>query len=311
MGILNKIKDMFFEEDSDDVQINDNRIAKKIELPKRKKNKEEDIKKELEEKEEIEEEKEEQEPEEIKKEDFFEEEIEEELEEELTPKKKPIIFDDEDFIEDFVPEKETKEHVLYGGVQKKEVYVEKNLGLFLDLSEISYEGFSSITRVYGVLTKNYQKEDFEEHKNKKDLDHLFVDERKKKITFDSVRQKAYGDLTEEIEQTMEMKSKKDDLESTGLLYDIEDKEEKSPKIESVTMGDAEEYFKDLGLEYNVDYIDASKTHKSRSEKNKKLQDEVKEEKEIKPEKEEKEPNDVEEKNLYDLIDMMYDSNEEE
>ena len=40
MGILNKIKDMFFEEDSDDVQINDNRIAKKIELPKRKKNKE-------------------------------------------------------------------------------------------------------------------------------------------------------------------------------------------------------------------------------------------------------------------------------
>ena len=120
-----------------------------------------------------------------------------------------------------------------------------------------------------------------------------------------------GYTTEEIEQTMEMKSKKEDLESTGLLYDIEDKEEKSPKIESVTMGDAEEYFKDLGLEYNVDYIDASKTHKSRSKKNKKLQDEVKEEKEIKPEKEEKEPNDVEEKNLYDLIDMMYDSNEEE
>jgi len=301
MGILNKIKDMFFEEDSDDVQINDNRIAKKIELPKRKKNKEEDIKKELEEKEEIEEEKEEEEPEEIKKEDFFEEEIEEELEEELTPKKKPIIFDDEDFIEDFVPEKETKEHVLYGGVQKKEVYVEKK----------KFAPSPIISPVYGVLSKNYQKEDFEEHKNKKDLDHLFVDERKKKITFDSVRQKAYGDLTEEIEQTMEMKSKKEDLESTGLLYDIEDKEEKSPKIESVTMGDAEEYFKDLGLEYNVDYIDASKTHKSRSEKNKKLQDEVKEEKEIKPEKEEKEPNDVEEKNLYDLIDMMYDSNEEE
>ena len=301
MGILNKIKDMFFEEDSDDVQINDNRIAKKIELPKRKKNKEEDIKEELEEKEEIEEEKEEEEPEEIKKEDFFEEEIEEELEEELTPKKKPIIFDDEDFIEDFVPEKETKEHVLYGGVQKKEVYVEKK----------KFAPSPIISPVYGVLSKNYQKEDFEEHKNKKDLDHLFVDERKKKITFDSVRQKAYGDLTEEIEQTMEMKSKKEDLESTGLLYDIEDKEEKSPKIESVTMGDAEEYFKDLGLEYNVDYIDASKTHKSRSEKNKKLQDEVKEEKEIKPEKEEKEPNDVEEKNLYDLIDMMYDSNEEE
>ena len=300
MGILNKIKDMFFEEETDEVQINDNRVAKKIELPKRKqKIKEEEVKEEIEE---VEEPIEEEVKEEVK-DDKFEEELEEELEEEeLTSKKKPIIFEEEDFIEDFVPEKETKEHVLYGGVQKKEVYVEKK----------KFAPSPIISPVYGVLSKNYQKEDFEEHKGKKDLDHLFVDERKKKITFDSVRQKAYGGLTEEIEQTMEMKSKKNDMESTGLLYDIEDKEEKSPKIESVTMGDAEEYFKDLGLEYNVDYIDASKSHKSRSEKNKKLQDEVKEEvKEEKENKKDKEESDVEEKNLYDLIDMMYDNNEEE
>lgn len=310
MGLLNKIKDMFFEEEGDDVQINDNRIAKKIELPKRRNKAKEEVE-EKEEKKEKDLDLDEEEEEEVKpskkvleieedEEDELEE-LEEELEEEEITKKKPIIFDDEDFIEDFVPEKETKEHVLYGGVQKKEPYVEKK----------KFAPSPIISPVYGVLSKNYQKEDFEDH-SKKDLDHLFVDERKKKITFDSVRQKAYGDLTEEIQQTMEMNAKKkEDTESTGLLYDIEDKEEKSPKIESVTMGDAEEYFKDLGLEYNVDYIDASKEHKSRSEKNKKLQEEVKEEakEEIKEEKHEEE--DTDEKNLYDLIDMMYDSNEEE
>lgn len=304
MNIFNKIKDMFFEEEGDDVQINDNRIAKKIELPKRKNKVKEDIaereKKNNKEKEidldVVEEE------EEIKLSnkglEIEEEEKLEELEEEIEiSKKKPIIFDDEDFIEDFVPEKETKEHILYGGVQKKEPYVEKK----------KFAPSPIISPVYGVLSKNYQKEDFEDH-SKKDLDHLFVDERKKKITFDSVRQKAYGDLTEEIEQTMEMNAKKKaEPEPKGLLYDIEDAEETSPKIESVTMGDAEEYFKDLGLEYNVDYIDASKSHKTRSEKNKKLQEEVKEE----PKEEVKEEKDTEEKNLYDLIDMMYDSNEEE
>lgn len=292
MGIFNKIKDMFFEEETDEVQINDNRVAKKIELPKRKSKIKEEIEEEVEEIKEEKEEIEEVKP--SKTSSYFDEELEE-LDEEPPIKKKPIIFDDEDFIEDFVPEKETKEHVLYGGVQKKEPYVEKK----------KFAPSPIISPVYGVLTKNYQKEDFEEH-GKKDLDHLFIDERKKKITFDSVRQKAYGDLTEEIEQTMEMNAKKKEQkeEQKSLLYDMEEEEDKGPKVESVTMGDAEEYFKDLGLEYNVDYIDASKSHKSRSEKNKKLQDEVKEEtKEIQE--------DVEEKNLYDLIDMMYDSKEEE
>ncbi len=307
MNIFNKIKDMFFEEEGDDVQINDNRIAKKIELPKRRNKVKEDIaekeKKNDKEKEldldlDEEEIKSSKKILEIEEDEEKLEELEEEIEEKELSKKKPIIFDDEDFIEDFVPEKETKEHVLYGGVQKKEPYVEKK----------KFAPSPIISPVYGVLSKNYQKEDFEDH-SKKDLDHLFVDERKKKITFDSVRQKAYGDLTEEIEQTMEMNAKKKvETESKGLLYDIEDDEETSPKIESVTMGDAEEYFKDLGLEYNVDYIDASKSHKTRSEKNKKLQDEVKDNT-----KEEKktEEEDTEEKNLYDLIDMMYDSNEEE
>ncbi len=271
MGLFNKIKDMFFEEEEDnDVQVNDNRIAKKIEISKAKTKDPEPI---VEEKEEF-----------VEPiiEDFEEPEIDEE--EELTKVRKPVIFDDEDFIEDFVSEQETKEHVLYGGVTtKKEPVIDKK----------KFAPSPIISPVYGVLSKNYQKEDFEE--SKKDLDHLFVEERKKKITFDSVRQKAYGDLTDEIEQIME----KPAAESKKLLYDME-AEEKGPAVEAVTMGDAEEYFKDLGLEYNVDYIDVTKTHRTRSEKNKDLTEKV-----TTPIEETDE-----EKNLYDLIDMMYENKEE-
>lgn|GEM_PF-3538629 len=286
MGLMNKIKDMFFEEaDDEDIQINDNRnkidkkekVAKKIEFSKRR------FKQSEEEQEEpiaIEIEKES-----LKEKAAVEEEtleIEEDEEEDA-----PVIFDDEDFIEDYVAVEETKEHVLYGGTyQKKDI--EKN--------NKKFEPSPVISPVYGVLSKNYSKEDFEE---RKDLDHLFVSERKKKITFDSVRQKAYGDLKEEIESTMDIPLEKEDK---SLLYDMED-ERKEPVVDKVTLGDAEDYFSDLGLEYNVDYIDSAK--KTRIEKNKELSNKVEEEVDNY-----KRDDEVEDKNLYDLIDMMYENKEE-
>ena len=67
-----------------------------------------------------------------------------------------------------------------------------------------------------------------------------------------------------------LKKKKKNL----LIYflDLTD-EAKAPEISNVTMGDAEEYFEDLGLEYNKDYIDSSKT--TRVEKNANLDQERK------------------------------------
>jgi len=253
MGLMNKIRDIFFEEtEEDEVPINDNRIAKKIEIPTKKE--------------------------------------QHDLEEVLnTPQikqeeRKPVIFDEEDFVEDMVKEEETKEHILYGGVQKTQPKEKK-----------VFKPSPIISPVYGVLSQNYQVEDFN---GKKDLDHLFIDERKKNATFDSVRQKAYGDLTEELEATMFKEEKK---EERSLLYDMEE-DPKGPEIESVTVGDAEEYFKDLGLEYNVDYIDIAKNKKTRTEKNKDLSEEISR---ISDNEE-----NSEEKNLYDLIDMMYENKEE-
>ena len=91
-------------------------------------------------------------------------------------------------------------------------------------------------------------------------------------------------------------------------------EDESPKVKTVTMGDAEEYFNDLGLEYNVDYKvekDPSpsevKKVTRRSEKNKNIESE-----DIidstKDDTKDKESDDN--SNLFDLIDSMYDDDKE-
>ena len=235
-----------------------------------------------------------------------------------TPKKGPIIFDDEDFFSDTreisfkEPKKEDKP--IYGGYEAKEKPKEKE----------KFAPSPIISPVYGVLNKNYKKETFEP--SKKSLDHLFVEERKKSISLDSIRNKAYGKNEEEV--------KEEDI----LLYEMSTDER--PGIEKVTIGDAEEYFDDLGLEYDVDYKDVSKDKKTRTKKNEELIEEVEQsveedmditqelitskdieetdeidisfEDDLKDEDlipDDDNEEEVEEKNLYDLINMMYEGKE--
>lgn len=54
------------------------------------------------------------------------------------------------------------------------------------------------------------------------------------------------------------------------------KEDDKPAIEKITLGDAEEYFRDLGLEYEVDYKDLNRRKMTRTKKNEDLSDMVKE-----------------------------------
>ena len=48
----------------------------------------------------------------------------------------------------------------------------------------------------------------------------------------------------------------------NLLVDLTIDDD-NPFVKEVTMGDALEYFQDLGLEYNVDYVDAGKEKSTR------------------------------------------------
>ena len=106
------------------------------------------------------------------------------------------------------------------------------------------------------------------------------------------------------------------VEDENLLYDLND-DTSTPPVSKVTVGDAEEYFNELGLEYNVDYKDNAveqnkkeKTRRSTVEEESNIDDgivELIDESEEVMEEEEK--SEGLESNLFDLIESMYDEKE--
>jgi len=230
------------------------------------------------------------------------EEKEEEVKEEPTF---PMMFDDDDFLEDKkVTEEETpyvepvsyhreerNEKELYQG--KKELsYVESVRKPNYSYTKSYYEeketkGFKPspiISPVYGVLDKNYRKEEV-------------VTKRETKITsgrtnfdLDTIRNKAFGADDEEISDKKTREAKREEKKEDKKIYDVNNNK---PQVNRVTLADADEYYNDLGLAYNVDYSDASRNNNnSRSSKYN-----------IKNNKKEREK-DVDD-NLFDLIDSMY------
>ena len=175
-------------------------------------------------------------------------------------------FSDDDNISD--PAKEEK--VIYRNETSKEKHPygidESNKNLVQDYGR-AYEkkeeraGFKPspiISPIYGVLDKNYKKEDVVQ-KGKSKINSYSRDS----LNVDDVRNKAYGSVQkEEMHEIKNIENNNkqvvyDDEDDDNLLVDLS-KDEVKPLIKEVTMGDALEYFQDLGLEYNVDYVDASK-----------------------------------------------------
>jgi hypothetical protein len=183
-----------------------------------------------------------------------------------------------------------------------------------------------ISPIYGILDKNYKKEDVV---SKKDI-RITSNYSRSNVNVDDIRNKAFGrrrlDNDSDIEEdnTFEV----DDTDD-NLLVDLTDEKDK-PEVKQVTVGDAMEYFQDLGLEYNVDYVDASKdktTQKKNENSSENKDDKVKtaikndtkkiekssdkkEEKssivEVKDESKNKNTSDAtDDDNLFDLIDSMY------
>lgn len=292
MGLIDKIKNALFDEDEKefDEGMNQNKIARKIDVNKTVEDQE--IK--------------------IRHYDEPKEEITFNYDQKEQPKA-PIIFDVEDFVEEEQPAiqqepMKNEQKILYGGYTEQ--FESKKA---IDEKE-KFHPSPVISPVYGILDKNYVPEKRENSISHKSIDNLFVEDRKKKLDLDTVRQKAYGEG--------EIKSNTEDKK---LLYEMEDIDDK-PGIDKISLGDAEEYFEDLGLEYDVDYKDLAKEKLTRSTKNKELteeiDEEIKETKKIEAEKKtyanaNSKDNEIvenseepDEKNLYDLIDMMYDNNKE-
>ena len=121
--------------------------------------------------------------------------------------KAPIFFDDEYFKELEQPKKEVKSSYLKE--QPKIIKEEKRV----------FKPTPIISPVYGVLDKNYNKEDI---KPKKEKSNYYTNT---SITIDEVRKKAYGTLEDELENTLNSLVMPEEKEEADLFDELIDKDE--------------------------------------------------------------------------------------
>lgn len=307
MGFIDKLKNVFFEEvedeEEDTVEEQPLKLAKKIEFPKRKERVIENKKS-------------------FDDDGFFDDEkvensqqedynasIEEVksvyndiVEEEVVNNKIPMMFEEEDFFDNSyeVPKKE--EVKAYSREEKKELYQGKKEPSYVESVAKSYANTSAksyydskdnkgfkpspiISPIYGVLDKNYRKEEVVTKKDTSTISNSY-----RKVDLDSVRNKAFGEEVKEKEIVVEkevVKEKVTKKKEEKTLYDVN---KTKPDVDKITLAEADEYYNDLGLAYNVDYNDSSRSQATTRTKR------YHEDKE-----EEHESND----NLFDLIDLMY------
>lgn len=222
---------------------------------------------------------------EITKEDKLKRNIEKKLYQGKKKEKKPYGIEEIN-----IPETE------YGAYEKKE-------------DRTYFRPSPIISPIYGILDKNYTKDEI---MPKKEI-RLTSAYNRESINVDEVRKKAFGTLSNDLDQKLEDYSYEEEDMDQDAFLDLSSDED-TPEVKKVTMGDAEEYFEDLGLEYNVDYKDTSK-EKASGRRTRSDHQELEHEKEdvsisdtdeiedeIKLDNEE----DSDDDNLFDLIDSMYD-----
>ena len=311
MKLLDKLKNVFFEEVEEDEEEIPQTFAKKVEIPKRKKP---DFKKFDEE---ISTSNSVKEPvNNVIKNNHEEVEIDpikEEIEEKkIEPEKGfPMMFDESDFLEDdntFIKEEEKPKDDLPLNSYKREnrEYTEREL--YQGKKEVSYvesinnkptysytksyyeekdtKGFKPspiISPIYGILDKNYRKEEVITKRESR------VTSTYKRPDLDTVRNKAFGSEEEKETKVVSKKETRSSLKEpeNKKVYDVNNSK---PQVNRVTLADADEYYNDLGLAYNVDYSDSS-TNTTRSAKYS-IKDSKKGKKDV-------------DDNLFDLIDSMY------
>lgn len=286
MGVFDKFKNMFFEEEEVEVEV--------VPPKKKEEKKHEDVKEEVkpiakkivlndEDDDEQEEKVENNVPDEIfKKNDnnsfnLIDDDYEDTYTEETQEEEKDDFYSHKDSYQDFSYKEE--ERVPYGASKNSNPYpysVSKE-------TKPSFKPSPIISPIYGILDKNYKKDDII---SKRETRHISSFE-KESITVDDIRNKAYGDIEDRFDS------------DTPTIYDnkslveeekVVDLKESKPEVKIVTVGDADEYYNDLGLEYNVDYVDSTK--------------EIKKEDKAEDKKEEVNEN-IDDDNLFDLIDSMY------
>jgi len=284
MSFLDKLKNVFFEEEEIEEAIEEQekpKLARKVEIPKKKPLvfEEEETKAPPV-----------AEPEEVKVVETVTREVK------VEPKIEPtnnftMLFEEEDFVIEEKPKVMSRE-VVRERAEKRELYPPKKEESYTEsirkdngygYTKSYYESKETktfkpspiISPIYGILDKNYKKEEVITRKEIK------ITSNRDKVDLDTVRSKAFGHQTEEVEPK-EIVNK---IEKEEKIYNVNTTK---PTVKGVTLEDADEYYRDLGLAYNVDYSDKGKENTmSRVEKEKEKESRL-------------------EDNLFDLIESMYD-----
>ena len=245
MGLFDKIKNMFTEEEDVEEKEPIKKEVFQVEIPAPK----------------IEEKKEE--PVEMKREEKF---------------VFPVYFDDSDFKEE-PPKKPSFEHNNPPRTSKFE-YERKPQTAKKEEEPKKFKLSPVISPVYGILDKNYKKEDIIE--KKKDSDDYFGYQGDTASRVDKVRKKAFGTLEDELESTL------DDVvvENYAEVDDTKEPEHLEPEVKE----DLEDMFfdKDMTLEEAINQYENKKSVEEDGEKD-----------------------DLIESDLFNLIDSMYDKKTKE
>ena len=260
MGFVDKLKNLFTEEEEiEEVPVKKEVIHVDIPSPVKPKEEEHEVKKE--------------EPEE----DKF---------------KFPVYFDDKDLDElktepakPVEPKREirniTREEA-YGGRKPYQGTVGKKTKVETTIKrKKNFSPSPIISPVYGVLDKNYHKEDIT---TKQDEPTPIISHTRSKVTIDDVRKKAYGSLEDDLETTLFGKN-------SILFNEKEEKEENDDLFEELG----------FGLDDKDDKQEKDKLNMTLAE----LDELEKEE-----EKKEAEHEELKEDDLFDLIDSMYEKRDD-
>lgn len=234
MKLLDKIKSTFFEEEYVEVEEKEHKEVKKVEP----------VIKDIED----------------IKEEVYEtnDPLKEENVEDIKKRTKLSYFDESDFLDDAVKEDIKEEEEI---VDEKKIYGEDPVSLYASLkmdgvytkdssyneTKPRFQPTPIISPIYGILDKNYKKEEVIDRKDKPSS---YVS--RKNADLDSIRKKAYGDVS--IFDNNQKEERENEIKDEPMVYDMIE-ENDTPIAPKVTISDAEEYYKDLGLEYNVDYKD--------------------------------------------------------
>ena len=156
-----------------------------------------------------------------------------------------------------------------------------------------------ISPVYGILDKNYTKEDITTKRPTRLSSEINTD----KVTIDDVRKKAYGTLEDDIETTL-FGDDDININSEELFDDIELENKASIEADEL-LNSFDDLYEDTSLEDNVVEETLSRDYDS-------LEEESKKRSKSKPvEVEDEEDIDMTESDLFNLIDSWYEKRDEE